>query len=175
LSAGSSNSEPKPNDGSYRVVQNQAEADRLKSEGDPYTIVVPALDIQHYVKPTASAFETLVSSVNAINALRSIRAFRALKMRRKEVSALEKDYRDKINGCHERLAEPVGGGPAMENAWFQGWSAAQGVSALSRLTSAHDALHAALDRKSAYARACFSLYVAVISIILTTVFGFLSI
>jgi ABC-type Fe3+ transport system permease subunit len=62
----------------------------------------------------------------------------------------------------------------MDNAWLQGFSTALGTSALFRLQSEFQSLGEVLDRKAAYALAAFSLYVAILSMALTVVFGYLS-
>ena len=62
----------------------------------------------------------------------------------------------------------------MDNAWFQGFSTALGTSALFRLQSAYQAVGEVIDRKAAYTLAAISLYVAMLSMVLTVVFGWLS-
>jgi hypothetical protein len=52
---------------------------------------------------------------------------------------------------------------------------ANGIAALMELNSTFSSVAEALDRKSAYSMACFSLYVAVVSLSATVILGLLSI
>jgi hypothetical protein len=69
------------------------------------------------------------------------------------------------------MENPVEGGPSMDNAWFQGWATALGYTASTRLTLALGSASATIDRKTAYAVASFSLYIAVVSLVATSVFA----
>ena len=73
-----------------------------------------------------------------------------------------------------RLAEPVEGGSHTENSWLQGYSTAEGLSAIFQLLSCRQSASEVVDRKAAYSMAIFSLYIAVISLILSVIFGLLT-
>ena len=155
---------------SFRIVETIAEAEA----GSGPAIVVPTLRLEQNVRPVVNELSTLAQSGEAIVVRRPIHAFRILRALRKQFETLKPQYREAISLCHERMAQPVERGSAMDNAWLQGFSTALGTSLLFQLQSAFQTVGEVLDRKAAYALAGFSLYIAVLSMLLTTAFGWLS-
>ena len=95
-----------------------------------------------------------------------------MRSHRVELEALSPQYKEAVTLCHVRMREPVEGGSSIDR--FQGFSTALGTSALFQLQSTFQAAREVLDRKAAYVLAAISLYVAVLSMFLTVVFGWLS-
>jgi hypothetical protein len=156
----------------YRFVVERSEYEAAdKSARVAYA---PALVLPDAVAPMATELERIAASVEAVNVLRPIHAFKLLKTARFELSVVQPRYQACLADCHKRLGEPVEGAPVMDNSWFQGISTAMGISALSRLTEANRSAAEVVDRKSAYALASTSMYVALVSLAATVVFGWLS-
>ena len=155
---------------SFRVVETEDEA----KAGDGHAIVVATLRLNEIVQPIARELSALAQRAESILIWRGVHATRALKGHRQEFAALARQYNEAISLCHARMGEPVGGGSSIDNAWFQSFSVALGTSALFQLQSTYQATGEILDRKAAYTLAAISLYIAVFSMVLTSVFGWLS-
>jgi hypothetical protein len=155
---------------SYRVVETEAEA---AQHGGP-AIVVPTLRLENRVQPLVAEYERISSEAELFSVLRPIYSWKKLGASRRSYSAVEQRYKETVAYCHGTMQNPVGGGPSMENAWFQGFATSLGTSALLQLQSARQGAGETLDRKAAYALAVFSLYIAVASMALTVLFGWLS-
>ena len=156
----------------YRFVVERSEYEA--ADKGARVAYAPALVLPDAVAPTAMKLEQIAASVAAINVLRPIHAFKLLKKARSELSAAQARYQACLADCHRRLGAPVEGAPVMDNSWFQGISTAMGLSAISRLTEANRSAAEVVDRKSAYALASVSMYVALVSLVATVVFGWLS-
>jgi hypothetical protein len=156
----------------YHFVFDRAEYERApKGAGVAYA---PALCLPDRVAPLATELEGLAASLSGVSVLRSMHAYRRIAAIRKQFDSLQPRYQSCLADCHDRLSQPVEGAPSMDNAWLQGASTAMGISALTRLTSSASGVSETLDRKSAYALASFSLYIAIVSLVATVVFGWLS-
>lgn len=155
---------------SFRIVETEAEAKSQQSQA----IVVPTLRIDEQIAPVVSKLAALTQRAEVISIWRPLHATSALRAHRAELGALSSQYNDAVTLCHLRMREPVGGGSSMDNAWLQGFSTALGTSALFQLQSTFQSAGEVLDRKAAYALAAISLYVAVLSMVLTVAFGWLS-
>jgi hypothetical protein len=155
---------------SIRFVETVADAEGATD----VAIVVPCLRLMQKIEPLAEALSTLAGSGESISVWRPIHSWRKLKSIRSQFDLLTPRFREAIKTCHDRMGQPVERGSSIDNAWLQGYSTAIGTSALFQLQSAFQSVGEVLDRKAAYALAAFSLYVAVISMVLTVVFGWLS-
>lgn len=155
---------------SIRFVETASEADAATDA----VIVVPCLRLMQQVEPLAEGLSNLARSGESISVWRPIHAWRKLKSLRSQFALLTPRFQEAIKSCHDRLAQPVERGCSIDNAWLQGYSTAVGTSALFQLQSAFQSVGEVLDRKAAYALAAFSLYIAIASMVLTVVFGWLS-
>lgn len=155
---------------SIRFVETIAEAEGATDA----VIVVPCLRLMQKVEPLAEEFSTLARTGESISVWRPVHSWRKLKGLRTQFDLLTPRFNDDIKYCHDRMGQPVERGSSIDNAWLQGYSTAVGTSALFQLQSAFQSVGEVLDRKAAYALAAFSLYVAVVSMVLTVVFGWLS-
>lgn len=156
---------------STRIVETTEEA----SAGEGIAIVVPTLRLDEKVRPITTELSALARRAESTAVWRPIHAFRSLSRHRVEFAALSARYGEAVDLCHVRMGDPVGGGSSSDNAWFQGFSTALGTSALLKLQFAYQSVGEVLDRKAAYALAAISLYVAILSMLLTVAFGWLSI
>lgn len=152
--------------------------DREKYErtcgGEDYVAYTAALFLPSRVKPLCERLQSLGAVANTVNVLRPLASYQKLRAIRKEFDALAAEYRTQHDDCLSRLAQPVEGASGLDSGWIQGFTTAAGTSAVLQLSSAYSAVGEALVRKSAYAMACFSLYVAMISLIISITFGWLS-
>jgi hypothetical protein len=155
---------------SFRIVETIAEAE----SGAGPAIVVPTLRLEEKTRPLVSELTGLAQTGETVVVWRPLYAYRLLRKLRNQFETLIPRYKDTIALCHNRMSQPVERGSSMENAWLQGFSTAVGTSVLLQLQSTFQSVGEVLDRKAAYSVAAFSLYIAVLSMILTTVFGWLS-
>jgi hypothetical protein len=115
------------------------------------------------------------STAEAISVWRPIHAWVGLRQIRNELAAIRASHDTVLSEWFARLSEPVEGGTDMQNAWLQAYSTAEGTSAILQLLSSRQAVSEAIDRKSAYSMAIFSLYIAVASLVLSIVLGVLAV
>jgi hypothetical protein len=134
-------------------------------------ILAPALYMPYKVKEIAEYFRSISSRAESVSILNTVTALRDLRALRKEYSARDQEAHAALRDTVEMLGEPVEGVSSLELGWVQGFTLAAGLSAYTNLQSAVTAASEALDRKSAYSMACFSLYIAVISLVATLVLG----
>lgn len=153
-----------------RFVETVAEAEATTGA----VIVVPSLRLMEKIGPLVENLTTLAHSGESISVWRPLHAWWKLRSLRSQFETLTPRFRETITSCHDRMAQPVERGSSMDNAWLQGYSTAVGTSAIFQLQSAYQSVGEVLDRKAAYALAAFSLYVAVVSMVLTVAFGWLS-
>jgi hypothetical protein len=139
-----------------------------------HVVYTAALHLPQELAPLCSELRALAASANSVNVLRPFSSFRLLKELRATYALKQPTIQAAHASCIQKLAEPVEGVSAIDLAWIQGITSAAGISALSNLTSAASSASEALDRKSAYAMACFSLYVSVTSLVATVVLGVMS-
>lgn len=132
---------------------------------DGTTIYAAAINLPLAVAERCRQLERIRRDASSLDELNSIFVFKRLRKLRAELEALEDTARDELDSCLKKLAEPVSGGTLMENAWIQGATVAAGSAAVSRLNFALAAAGEVLDRKAAYAVACFSLYISIFSLI----------
>ena len=145
-----------------------------KSAAGETVVLAPALHLPHTVKNISDYYRTIATQAESVGILNTITALRELAKLRKEYAARDQEAQSTLRDTIERLGEPVEGSSALEMGWVQGFTLAAGLSAYTNLQSAVTAASEALDRKSAYAIACFSLYVAVVSLVATLVLGIMS-
>ena len=157
-------------DDNFRLVESLVEA----KAGEGAAIIVPTLRLNDAIDPFVREISALAQSGEAISVWRPIHSTVQLRALRAKFEAAVPRYRELLALCHERLSEPVERGSSMNNAWLQGYATALGTSALFRLQSAHQSLGEVIDRKAAYALAAISLYIAIVSLVLSVVFGWLS-
>ncbi len=158
---------------STTFTTERAEYDARSAAGE-MVVLAPALHLRHKVRDISNYFRAIATRAEGVNVLNTISSLRALRQLRVEYSAREQEAQTALGETVERLGEPVEGGTTLEMGWVQGFTLAAGLSAYTNLQSALTAASEALDRKSAYAIACFSLYVAVVSLVATLVLGIMS-
>lgn len=137
-------------------------------------VYTPALYLPSRVKPLCEKLQALAASANEVNVLNPATAFSRLRALRGRFQEIEPTCRHELNECLRRLAEPTEGAGAIDLAWIQGFNSAAGMSASNSLNLAYSAVGEALDRKSAYSLACLSLYLSLISLVVTIVLGFMT-
>jgi hypothetical protein len=155
---------------SIRIVETLEES----KSGEGTAIVVPTLRLDDKVRPLVNELSALAQSAEMVSVWRPLHAYARLRELRKKFAAITPTHREILNHCHRCMMEPVEGAATMENAWFQGYSTALGTSAILQLQSAFQAVGEVIDRKAAYGLAALSLYIAVFSMLLTVLFGWLS-
>lgn len=155
---------------SFRIVETIAEAE----SGEGSAIVVPTLRLDKTVSPLVQELSSLAQSAEAVSVWRPLHSTTTLRGLRGKFRTIIPRYTEIVTLCHSRMEEPVERGSSMDNAWLQGFSTALGTSALFRLQSAFQSVGEVLDRKAAYTLAGFSIYVAILSMSLTVIFGYLS-
>jgi len=156
-----------------RFTVNRDEYERASANGETVAYTA-ALHLPGTVRPLCEELRVVSSAVESVNILNPISSYRSLRVARQKFFALSPKYRDQLTDCLKRLAEPVEGATALDMAWIQGFTTANGISAFLELTSTFSSVSESLDRKAAYSLACFALYVSVISLTATVVFGWLS-
>lgn len=102
------------------------------------------------------------------------RAYRVLKRLHAELIEIQPLVQQALTECLRRMGEPVEGAPVMEASWLQGWATASGFAAVTRHNVAFSTAGATLDRKTAYSLTAFSLYFAVVSFVVSCIFGLAS-
>jgi hypothetical protein len=155
----------------FATTRDDYEARRKTKRGIVYAA---ALHLPQDVAPLCAELRELTARAISVNVLFPLSSFKLLRQIRSSYAEKAKRVQSLHASCIEKLAEPTEGAAAIDLAWIQGITTAAGLSALSNLTSADSSVGEALDRKSAYVMACFSLYVSGISLIATVVLGVLS-
>lgn len=158
---------------STTFTTERAEYDAKSAAGET-VLLAPALHLPHTVKDIADYYRTIATQAERVGILNTIVALRELRRLRREYATRNQEAQATLKDTVERLGEPVEGSSALEMGWVQGFTLAAGLSAYTNLQSAVTAAGEAIDRKSAYAIACFSLYVAAISLSATLVLGIMS-
>jgi hypothetical protein len=142
-----------------------------RKKGQAY---VSTLNLDQIVGPVCLQLERLISDGEQVNVLRPFRAYRVLKRLHAELIEIQPSAQKALAECLRRMGDPVEGAPAMDSAWLQGWATASGFASVTRLNVASSTAGATLDRKTAYSLTAFSLYFAVVSFVVSCIFGFLS-
>ena len=145
-----------------------------KSAAGETVVLAPALHLPHAVKDISDYYRTIATQAERVGILNTIVALRELRRLRRNYASRDQEAQATLRDTVDRLAEPVEGSSTLEMGWVQGFTLAAGLSAYTNLQSAVTAAGEAIDRKSAYAIACFSLYVAVISLTATLILGIMS-
>jgi len=141
------------------------------NDGEVY---IPTLNVDKTVEPLCSKLDDMFNEAETINVLRPLKAYRAIRRLRKRLSANQTAFQSAVDGCLKKMSHPVEGAPAIDSGWYQGWSLAMALSNVTRLNLAFSNASATLDRKTSYVVANFSLYVALVSFIVSCIFGWLS-
>jgi len=157
---------------SFETEREKYEERRSVGENVAYTA---ALNLPRKIKPLCEKIRAATSSLEAVSPLNPFSSFKSVTNARQQFASISSSYNEAHLDCLHRLAEPVEGAHGVDSAWVQGFTSANGTAAIIELTSSFSALGETIDRKSAYGLACFSLYVALISLVTTVVFGWLSI
>jgi hypothetical protein len=145
-----------------------------KIEDKTGKIYESTLNVDLEVASICAALEKIFSEAEPINVLSPVKAYRTLRSLRQRLTASQPAFQRAMDDCLNKIKQPVEGGPSMDNAWFQGWSLALGLSSVTRLNLAFSNASSTIDRKTAYAMANFSLYIAIISFVVACIFGWLS-
>ena len=134
-----------------------------KSSG---SIIIPTLNIENSIEPLVEKIFQITRDTEKVNIMNPFSGLRCLPELSKCKKKIQDEYDHTIKKCYDLLAEPVQG-PGMVMAFSQAWSTAKGLSAVTKLQEAWRNVDALLDRKYAYSIAVLSIYIAVISFILT--------
>lgn len=149
---------------------------RAKSdEGKERWAYVPTLGLMDDTGTTHLRMASLADRAERISIYSPFKALREIREIRKGLDKCEPEYERLLKRCHELLGETVQGCNNMEGGWYQSWSTAMGLSALHRLQATYARADSTLDRKGAYALACFSLYLAIASMLISMAPFFMSI
>lgn len=145
-----------------------------RDKGGERVVYAAALHLPSEVRPLCEELRNLALDANSVNVLNPIAAFLKLRAIRTRFLSREPALRVHLESCMSKLGEPVEGSTVLEMGWIQGFTFAAGMSAVSQLNFAISTASETLDRKSAYAMACFSLYVAGVSLVATVALGIMS-
>jgi hypothetical protein len=134
------------------------------------SIIVPALNIEEKITPICDILEGLSQKTQKVNILLPIISILRLNKIKKEQQKLRAEYDNYESKCIEALTTPCSGA-GFTLAFIQSWSTAKGLSALIRLKSGWYEIDALIDRKYSFSIATLSLYIALISFIVSMYFG----
>jgi hypothetical protein len=155
------------------LTDDRAKYDAGRAKGEKIAYGA-ALFLPHRVHAVCQELRALASSLEQVNVLNTVAAYACVRTVRRKFSERRAVYKELLDDCTSRLAEPVDGASTIDSGWIQAWAVASGVAGLQELTQALSALTEAMDRKAAYTLACFSLYIATVSLTATLVLGLLS-
>lgn len=141
---------------------------------DKPSIVIPTLNIDELVNPLIDEIRTHINNVDKISIFNSISSYYKLNRVRHAQQEIGTKYDAVISDCYAKISTPVEG-PGMVMGFVQSWSFAKGLSAVMRLQSSWAELSSLVDRKYTYSTAVLSMYVAILSLILSIIFGIFSI
>ena len=141
-------------------VSERDEYDSLCGTGAD-VVYTAALHMPSRVKAVALHYLEIAKRAESINVFSPLAFFSLRKLRRRSEDRAE-EAQGLLAECLSRMAEPVEGTTAAELSWVQGFTFAAGMSAFTQLEHAFSSANSALDRKSSYAFAAFSLYVGVL-------------
>lgn len=136
-------------------------------------INIPNLNSYELVVPICEKLDDLFICGEAIKIWRPFHSYTQLRQLRKKRQELAKNYYLVLQEVYSRLTKPTSG-PGFTMAWAQTWSTAMGLAAVTKLQNSWSQFDSVIDRKSTYAIAWVSFYIAIFSMIVTTVFGCLS-
>lgn len=142
--------------------------------GKDLVVYTAALHLPSTVKPMCAELAEISNAASNVSIFNPFTSFLRLRVLRQKFLVREPVFRAELEACLKKLAEPVEGSTALEMGWIQGFTLAAGISAVLQLNLALSTASETLDRKAAYTLACFSLYIAVVSLIATVVLGALS-
>lgn len=151
---------------STRFVNDRSEYEQALETGER-VVYTAALHLPYEVKTMCQELRALAASADRVNILNPFSSYFRLRSIRKKYLIKEPEFRAQLQDCFVKLAQPVEGSTALELGFLQGVTLATGLSALLELNSSMSAVSEALDRKSAYSLACFSLYVSIVSLALS--------
>ena len=110
----------------------------------------------------------LTSDVDKISIFNPLSPFLSLPKFLKEKNKIFPEYNKILEEGFNLSSSPVEG-PGVAMAFTQSWSTAKGLTSIIKLQEAWRSLDALLDRKYAYSFGIFSLYIAIISLVITTI------
>ena len=138
-------------------------------------VYTSGLHLPQRVRPLCEELRQLAATAQVVNVLEPVSAFFKLRTIRRQWEKRQPAVQSELASCIKRMSEPVEGAPAIDLGWIQGFTFAAGMSAFTELNTSMSAVSETLDRKAAYSMACFSLYIALISFVVSVVLGLLSI
>jgi len=136
-------------------------------------LVVPTLNLVKAIDPLCTELLELTREAEAVNVFNPFSAFRSLPPLTRRKDILQSRYDKELAQCYDCLGQAVSG-PGWTMGFAQAWSTAKGTSAILRLQDIWNALGAVLDRKYAYSFAILSFYLAIFSLLLSIIFGVLT-
>lgn len=138
------------------------------------SLTIPTLNIDELVNPLLTEVRTHIINTDKIYIFNSLSTYRKLNKIRHAQQELVTKYEAVISDCYLKISAPVEG-PGLVMSFAQTWSLSKGLSAVMKLQSSWNELDALIDRKYTYSTAILSLYIAMLSLILTIIFGMFSI
>ena len=145
-----------------------------RQENGEMVAYTAALHLPQQVKPMCEELWQLSRNAENVNIFNPISSYFKLREIRRNYSERHLAFQSQLHDCVTRMSKPVEGATTMELSWIQGFTFAAGMSAFTELNVSLSAVSEALDRKSAYSMACFSLYVAFVSLAATLILGVMS-
>ncbi len=140
------------------------EVNTKETNGD---IFISTLSINNVIEEIIKEIDEIRKESEKISVFKPCISFFKLKELLNKKNKLNAKYDRQIKECYELLETPVQGGPGISMAFLQSWSVGKGLSALIKLQNNWYNLDALIDRKNTYSMAVFSLYVALLSFIVT--------
>lgn len=148
------------------LTDNREDYDTRNKAGEE-VIYAASIYMPSTVAPICKELQQLSADAESINPLNSLSSFFKLRSIRRKWRDGQQKFQSQLNSCVQLMGEPVEGASALDSGWIQGWNSAAGMSALTMLSTALSSVSNLLDRKTAYATACFSIYLALVSILIT--------
>jgi hypothetical protein len=133
-----------------------------KSDG---SVIIPTLNIENEIQPLLNDIELVTKVAETICILCPIALVKLQKISKQKLN-ITHEYYQIINRCYNLLASPVEGAKIAAD-FAQSWSIAKGLSAIMKLQESWRNLDALIDRKYTYSIAIISLYLGIISVLLS--------
>ena len=138
-----------------------------RSEAGEEIIYAALIHMPNTVAPICRELQQLSADAESINCLNPVSSYFKLRSIRRKWQNGQQKFQSQLNSCIQLMGEPVEGASSLDSGWIQGWNSAAGISALTMLYTALSSVSGLLDRKTAYTMAYFSIYLVLVSILVT--------